>query len=175
MTRPEPGEYAGYFAKYVERVPEGDIVAVLRAQLPETLAYYGAIPEEKTLHRYAPGKWSIKENLVHISDSERVMAYRALRFARNDRTALPGFEQDDFVAAADADARSWGSILGEFDAVRRATLALFEGLGKEAWTRSGTANGNALSVRALAYVIAGHVIHHQAVVEEKYGVIRSSG
>jgi hypothetical protein len=120
-----------------------------------------AIPASGTDAPAAPGKWSLKQVVCHINDTERIFAYRALRIARGDQTPLPGFEQDPYVSAADANARSWSDHIAEFEAVRAATLALFRGLPAPAWTRSGTASGNTLSVRAVAYIIAGHLIHHK--------------
>ena len=167
-AKPAPSEYALYFGTYINLVPEGSIVAILTEQLAATAAFYRDIPEEKSLLRYAPGKWSLKETLLHIIDAERIFSYRALRFARNDSTPLPGFEQDDYVAASHADGREWNSLIEEFEVVRGATIALFESLSGEEWMRRGTSSGVEISVRALAYAIAGHVIHHQAIIERHY-------
>ena len=118
--------------------------------------------------RYAPGKWSLREVLGHIIDAERIFAYRALRFARNDPTELPGFEQDDLIPAAHFDQRPWADLLAEFELVRRSNLLLFAGFDREAWLRQGVASRNRISVRALAYVIAGHELHHLRVIRTKY-------
>ena len=126
-----------------------------------------SLSEEKLLYRYAPGKWTIKEILVHIIDDERIYSYRALRFARNDRTELPGFEQDDYTAESNANERSLDSIFEEYEAVRKATIALFNGLDNEALLRRGKADGNEDTVRALAYHIAGHELHHIHFVRNK--------
>ena len=127
-----------------------------------------SLPPEKLFFRYAEGKWTIPEILVHIVDDERIYAYRALRFARNDKTELPGFEQDDFVKFSGANERSLDNIFSEYEAVRKSTLALFEGLPEEAFLRWGIANDNRATVRALAYHIAGHELHHLRIIKEKY-------
>ena len=127
-----------------------------------------SIPSEKGDYRYAPGKWSIKELLGHVIDGERIFAYRALRFGRNDQTALNGFEQDDYVAAGAFDKRELSDLIDEFEEVRRATIHLFRGFDETAWTRRGVASENEVSVRALAYIIAGHELHHMGVLRERY-------
>ena len=167
-SRPESSEYALHYGTYINLVPEGSIVAILTDQLFQTSAFYRNIPEDKSLFRYAPAKWSIKEILSHISDVERVFSYRALRFSRNDKTALPGFEQDDYVRGGNFQSRILASLIEEFEVVRGATIALFESLDGEVWMRRGSASGAEVSVRALAYAIAGHVIHHQAIIRDRY-------
>ena len=126
------------------------------------------MPPEKYLHRYAAGKWTIKETLVHISDDERIYAYRALRFARNDSTELPGFEQDDFARASNANARDLNDILDELATVRNATISLFNSFDEEALLRKGRADGKIMSVRAAAYHIAGHELHHMNIIKARY-------
>ena len=130
----------------------------------------GTLSEARALHRYAPGKWSVKEVLGHLCDTERIYAYRALRFARNDATPLPGFEEDDYVPAGRFDARPLRDLLDEWQAVRSATLALYRGLDGDALLRRGVANGNLISVRAMAWLAAGHALHHLGVLRERYGV-----
>jgi hypothetical protein len=167
-AKPEANEYAPYYEKYVSLVPDAEVVGTLERQAEETLALLRAVPEERGGHAYEPGKWSIKQVVGHIIDGERVFVYRALRFARGDRTPLPGFEQDDYVAAADFDSRSLASLLDEFAAVRRATLSLFRSLDAESWRRTGVASDNEVSVRALAYITAGHEAHHVRILRERY-------
>jgi uncharacterized damage-inducible protein DinB len=168
LARPPASEYAPYYGKYIALVPEGDIVATLQRQLETTLAVLRGIDEADAGKRYAEGKWSIKEVVGHLIDSERVFAYRALRFARNDQTPLAGFEQDDYVVAADFDARTLADLAEEFEQVRRATIHLFKSLSADAWSRTGKANDNEVSVRALAYITAGHEAHHVQVLRTRY-------
>jgi len=167
-TRPAAEEYAPYYGTYVSRVGDGDIVRTLKAQIGPTAALLRAIPESRAGHRYAPGKWSIREVIGHLTDAERIFAYRALRFARSDDTALPGFDENAFVANARFDDRTLASLVDEFAAVRAATIAQFEGFFPEEWVRSGTASGKVMSVRALAWVIAGHELHHLGILKERY-------
>lgn len=173
--RPEATEYNPYYGKYVSLVAGDDILAALSDQLSETLALLGSVPESEAGFRYAPGKWSMKELVGHVIDGERIFAYRALRFARNDRTPLPGFEQDDYIQNASFDACSLAALAAEFESVRRATLFLFEHLDAEAWTRTGVASDSEVSVRALAYIIAGHELHHVGVLRDRYLSAARSG
>ena len=166
--RPESGEYLNYYAKYVQLVPDGDIVTTLGLTLPKAVQLYGAIGEEHGGHRYAAGKWSIRQVLGHICDVERVMAYRALSFARADVTELPGFEENDWAENAGSEDRTLASLIDEFKAVRAATIALFGGLTSEAWSRAGKANRAGITVRSLAWIIAGHELHHRNIIREKY-------
>ena len=167
-ARPEANEYAAYYEKYVSLVPEGEVIETLERQIEETRALLNDIPEERGGHRYEEGKWSIKEIVGHLIDGERVFAYRALRFARNDSTPLPGFEQDDYVRAANFDARTLKDLAGEFEAVRRSTVAFLRSLDAAAWLRRGKANESEASVRALAHIIAGHEAHHVKILRERY-------
>jgi uncharacterized damage-inducible protein DinB len=167
-TRPAPDEYAPYYGTYINKVADGDVVQVLRGQFPGTLAYLRAIPESRGGHRYAEGKWSIREVVGHIADAERVFAYRALRFARNDSTPLPGFDENAFVANARFDDRTLASLIDEWAAVRAATAAQFDAFFPDEWLRGGTASGKHMSVRALAWVIAGHELHHLGVLRDRY-------
>ena len=167
-VRPAPDEYAPYYARYVKLVPDGPIVETLRNQIAETAGLLSALPEAKGDHRYEPGKWSVKEVIGHLIDGERVFSYRALRFARRDETPLPGFEQDLFVSAGEFGRRTLRSLLEEFGAVSEATLHLYRHLDEEALSRSGIASENRMSVRALAWVIAGHERHHRGVLQERY-------
>jgi len=168
IKRPAEAEYPPYFGKYVSLVAGDDILAALNDQLTETLALLRGVPEPDGGFRYAADKWSIKELFGHLIDSERIFAYRALRFARNDRTPLPGFEQDDYIRNAAFDACTLDGLAAEFESVRRATLFLFRHLDEEAWMRRGTANESEMSVRAIAYIIAGHELHHTGILRDRY-------
>jgi DinB superfamily len=166
--RPKPGEYNPYYDRYISLIPGSDIVATLASQLPKTVALLSARSEQEGELRYAPGKWSVKEALGHVIDTERVMAYRALRIARNDRTPMEGFEQDDYVRDGPYSDLRLADLVEEFKTVRAATLSLFHNLRPGDWTRSGIANKNEITVRALAYIIAGHELHHRNILEERY-------
>ena len=168
IGKPEANEYAPYYGKYVSLVVEPDILTALENQSVETAALLSGRKEADGDFRYAPGKWSVKEVLGHVSDSERVFTYRALRIARNDQTPLEGFEQDDYVKYGPFGQCSLGTLIEEFKSVRQATLALFRSLEDVAWVRKGVANKNEVSARALAYIIAGHVLHHRGLLREKY-------
>lgn len=169
IEKPEPGEYPPYAVIYVGLLPDdGMILRHLEDNLRETSDFIRALPAGKLLGRYAPGKWTIKEILAHVIDDERIYSYRALRFARNDKTELPGFDQDAYAPYSGANARGVESLLDEFAAVRRATVSLFGGLDDEALMRSGVADGNRATVRALAYHIAGHELRHVNVIKERY-------
>lgn len=167
-VRPGDDEFLAYYARYVDRVPDGDVLDHLAGQIGEVREHLGALSEEQAGFRYAPGKWSVREVLGHMMDVERVMSHRALRFARADATPLPGFDENTWIAPAGFDGRSLGSLLDEAEAVRAATLALFRNLPDEAWSRGGEANGAHVTVRALAWIIAGHERHHLTLIEERY-------
>jgi len=167
-ARPQSTEYAPYYDRYISKVPDGDIIALLDRGLNEALTVIRNIPEERGSYRYAEGKWSIKEVIGHVIDGERVFTYRALRFGRNDPTPLPGFEQDDFIKGANFDKRTLKDLAEEYEHVRRSTIALFAGLEPEAWDRRGLANDDEVSVRGIAYIVAGHERHHLEVLKEKY-------
>ena len=166
--RPAPTEHAPYYEKYVSLVPDGDIVSTLSAQGGATLSLLAGISESRADSRYAPDKWSIKELVGHVIDSERIFAYRALRFARNDTTPLSGFEQDDYVLNSAFGELPLTEIAVEFDCLRCATVYMFKALTAEAWLRTGAANGNEVSVRALAHIIAGHELHHVGILRARY-------
>ena len=165
---PDRTEAAEYYFTYIDQVPAGDICRVLEAQLPETLALLHDISDEQSLTRYAPGKWSIREVVSHLNDTERLFVFRAFWFARGFDSPLPSFDQNVAVSTAGADERSWRSHVDEFKAVRAATLAFFRDLPADAWTRRGVASGNPFTVRALAYLSAGHVTHHTRILRERY-------
>jgi hypothetical protein len=167
---PSADEYAPYFRRYVELVPPGEILAVLADGARDTRALLGSLPEARSRFRYAPGKWSVREVVGHLSDTERVLAYRMLRVARGDATPLAGFDENAYVAAAGFDARSMDDLLDEMYAVRHATLLLVRSLTPESAPRTGTANDQTVSARALAWIIAGHELHHRRILEERYAV-----
>ena len=168
IARPGTDEYAPYYGTYIGKVPDGDVRALFSSQLAETLALIRSVPEARGVHRYAPDKWSIKEVIGHVSDSERIFAYRALRIGRGDTTPLPGFEQDHYVPHGGFDARTLSDLADELAAVRQATIHLFAHLDETALERRGTASGKPISVRALAYIIAGHERHHVAILKTRY-------
>ena len=169
IEKPAEGEYAPYTITYIGLLPDdGLVLEHLRENLRSTTDFILSLPEDKHTYRYAQGKWTIKEILVHIIDDERIYAYRALRFARNDKTELAGFEQDDYAIYSGANARNIKDILVEFATVRNSTIAFFNGLENEALTRSGVADGNIMSVRAAAYHIAGHELRHLNIIRERY-------
>lgn len=167
-TRPEPTEHVPYYGKYIALVPENDAIRALESQIADALALLRSIPESKGDHRYGPDKWTIKEVVGHLIDAERVFAYRAMRFARNDQTELPGFDENHYVPAGVFGRRTLADLAGEWDLVRRANLAMFGGLEPQAWRRQGSANGSPVSVRALAFIIAGHGRHHVGILRERY-------
>jgi hypothetical protein len=168
-TRPGVGEYSAALGGYVGRIADDeDIVAVLVAQLDQVLARLGRIPEARGNYRYAPDKWSIKELVCHLSDTERVFVYRALRIGRGDTTPLPSFDDQAYVPESRAGDRTLASLTAEWGDTRRATISLFRNLPAEAWHRRGTASDQPISVRALAYVVAGHLRHHLQTLEERY-------
>ena len=164
-ARPRDDEAAPSYRGYISLVPHGDVVATLAAQIGETAALVaGAEPDS----RYAPGKWTVAETLGHMTDTERVFAFRALWFARGDTAPLPGFDQDQFVAVRDVSGLDVSTLLDEFRAVRASTLSLLRGLDAAAWDRRGTASGHPMSTRGAAYVIAGHERHHAAILRDRY-------
>ena len=167
---PAAGEYAPHYAGYIARVPQGDVLARLRRQIAETAALLRPLDAAKARHRYAPGKWSVIEVLGHLADTERIMAYRALRVARGDETPLAGFDENVYVPAGEFERRSMTDVLAEFEAIRAATVALLGSLPEAAWTCWGVANGQRVTVRALAHIIAGHELHHVDVLRTRYGV-----
>lgn len=169
ISKPNEGEYAPYTISYVGLVPDdGLVLQHLADNLKQTIQLARSFSEEQLVTPCAPGEWTIKEILLHIIDTERIFAYRALRVARNDATALPGFEQDDYVPFSNANGRSLDSIFEEFTAVRQATLTLFQTFDETALTREGIVSGHTMSVRAAAYIIAGHELHHFNSIKENY-------
>jgi uncharacterized damage-inducible protein DinB len=168
IPRPAATEHHEYYGKYIAKVPEGDLLSILTDQARETVALVRGLSDEQANHAYAPGKWSIKEVIGHISDAERVFAYRALTVARNDKTPLPSFDENAWAADSNAGSRPLSDLLDEFQAVRAATIQLARGLEPDALARIGTASGNPVSPRALLYIAAGHERHHVDLLRERY-------
>jgi hypothetical protein len=170
IARPAADEYASFYAPYIAALPEWDILAYLERQRAEVVTLLRSIPEERGTFRYQPGKWSIVDVINHMCDAERIFSVRALRIARGDTTPLPGWDENNYAAMAGADGRSPEELAHEFDMVRRATITLCQSLDPEAVVRRGTANNYPISVRALIYIMAGHVQHHVNILGERYGV-----
>jgi hypothetical protein len=168
MKRPEPTEYAEFYAGYVSKVPGTDAVSVLESQRLQMVQLFAGRSERDGSFRYAPGKWTVKEILGHITDTERIFTYRALRIARGDQTPLPSFEQDDYVKNGGCSERTLASLAEEFALVRAASIALFRSFPEAVWTRRGVASQKEVTVRALAFITAGHQIHHRVILEERY-------
>jgi hypothetical protein len=168
--RPEATEYAPFYAHYVSAVPEGDVVSALRDSGREITAALASIPESRGGFRYAEGKWSIRELVGHVIDAERIFTYRALRLARADATPLPAFEENDYVRSAGSDARTIADLVAELRAVRESSIRMFASFPEDAWTRTGIVSGRPVSVRALAYITAGHARHHLAILRDRYGI-----
>jgi len=170
IGRPQATETAPYYFTYINQVTGDDVLAVLESQLDESLAFFRGISEDKSLHRYAPEKWSIRQTLSHVTDAERLFAHRALWFARGFETPLPSFDQNVAVSAAEADKTPWAAHVEEFRGARLSTISFFKNIPAEAWARKGIASDNPFTVRALAYIIAGHLTHHIKVLRERYSL-----
>ena len=170
VGRPETDEVPAHFVGYIGKVTESDPIAVLASQIDVTAALLRGLSETDALKRYAPNKWSVKEIVGHLADTERIMAYRALRIARADETPLPGFDENAYVPPAKFDGRPLAALIADFRTVRAATLALFKSFDADAWIRRGTASGKPLSVRAIGYMIPGHERHHVEVLKTRYGL-----
>lgn len=168
IAKPKVGDYPVYFGKYIDQITADDLVATLEQNGASFQKLIESLNEEKMNFSYAPGKWTIKEMLLHVIDTERIFCYRALRFARKDSTNLSGFEENDFAENSFANERTTVSLLSEFAAVRNATLELFKNLDESVLDFTGTANNKVISVRALGYCIAGHEMHHLSVIKERY-------
>jgi DinB superfamily len=167
MVRPDSTEYAADYTKYVALVPEDDIVAAMESQRAASVELLNGVSQNEALVHHQPYTWSIKDVIGHVTDSERVFAYRALRFARGDSTPLAGFDENPYVEAAHFDRQSLSDLIAGFEAVRRSSIYLFRGLADGAWNRRGIANNNEVSVRALAYIIVGHERHHMGIVRKR--------
>lgn len=168
IGKPSPEESNSFYHAYIANVTSDDPVAHLKSAGRETVALLESIPASKWDYRYGPGKWTIKELVLHLIDAERVFAYRALRFGRNDTTPLPGFDQDIYTPNSGANNRSGESLTKEFQHVRDTTIQLLKHFPQEAWDRVGTASGSPVSVRALAYIMGGHELHHVRILKERY-------
>jgi hypothetical protein len=168
MARPQSNDYPEYFGKYISQVPEDNLTEAFKLQFPKIEGLLRSIDEEKSNYAYAPGKWTLKELLQHIIDAERIFNYRALSFARKEKNNLPSFDENEFAANSNANARSWKSLSDEFINVRRSTSDLFNSFSEEMLQQKGTANNRVISVLSIGYTIIGHVYHHIKVVEEKY-------
>jgi uncharacterized damage-inducible protein DinB len=168
IDRPQAGEYAPYYERYISLIVENDILATLDRQRREMVLLLSGLSEEQGNFRYAPEKWSAKQVLGHVCDTERIFAYRALRIARGDVTPMEGFEQDDYVKNGPFARHAIAEVIEDYIAVRRATISLLRSLEEAAWSRRGVANKNEVTVRAIAYTIAGHEAHHRRILEEKY-------
>lgn len=166
--RPNTDEFAPYYAAYIAQVPDGDIIEALSGGAGIAAGLLSDLPEDVVSKAYAPGKWTIKEVVLHCADAERIFAYRALRFARGDATELPGWNEQAYAPMSGASVRPLESILDEFESVREATVTLFSGLPPEAWMRRGSANGAGVSVRAIVWITAGHLLHHLGVIRDRY-------
>lgn len=168
LDRPKPGEYAPSYAPYVAAVPEGDVLAFLQGQMDEVTTLFGGLSETQAAFRYAPGKWTLKDLLQHLIDSERVFSYRAMRVGRGDTTPLPGYEENAYAAAAHADRRPLLELLAEWQAVRAGSLGLFRGFPETAWGNVGNANGVPVTTRCFPFFCAGHTVHHLGIIQERY-------
>lgn len=168
IGRPEKNEAGAYYFTYIDRVSGNDAVATIENQVDTSLAFFSGISEAKSLYKYAPEKWSIRQVLNHVTDTERAFAFRTLWFARGFDSALPSYDQDLATGGAEADRVSWPAHIEEFRRVRLATISLFRNLPPEAWMRTGIASDNRFTVRAMAFIIAGHLAHHIAILSERY-------
>ena len=166
--RPQPSEYVDYYEGYVARVPDGPIVEFLEADGAALASLLAEVPQELEGHRYAPGKWSIREVVAHVIDAERMFTTRALAFARGDHGPYPAFDENRYAAECGAEARTLADLAEEFAAVRRATVLFFRKLPEAAWERRGVASGNDFTVRSLAWITAGHSVHHAGLIRERY-------
>lgn len=166
--KPPHQEYAEHYANYVRLVPEGNLTEILEKQIADTVQFLRTLPEEKLKYRYAEGKWTIKQIVQHMVDAERIFAYRLLRIARNDKTPMPGFEENEYADEAHTENRSFEEQILEFETLRKSTLFLIKSLHTDELMRTGTASNAHISARALCYIIAGHELHHCAVINERY-------
>lgn len=168
--KPQEGEYLPYQKAYIDRVPEGDLMDILQSGMHDLIQLFSGLQQAQLTYRYAEDKWTVQEVLQHIIDTERIMQYRALRFARKDNTPLPGFEENDYVKNAGTERRSINEMLTEFEYVRRSGISMFSSFSQEALARAGTANNGTVTANAIAYVIAGHALHHIHILYERYGL-----
>lgn len=172
LQRPLTSEYPEYYVPYVNLVPEGDLLTILNEDLKSTMALFEGMSNEEGHFRYAPDKWSIKEVLGHMTDTERIMSYRLLRIGRGDQTALAGFNENEFVEGSQINNKSINDILEDFVATRKATITLIKNMPAEAWSYKGNANNTEVTTRAIGYIIAGHAIHHKKIIRERYLAVK---
>lgn len=168
LGRPQQDEAAPYYFTYINQAPGDDAASILESQLEESLAFFSGISEATSSYRYAPEKWSIRQALNHVTDTERAFAFRALWFARSFQAPLPGYDQNIAAAGAAADKIAWAAHVEEFRYVRQSTISLFRNLPGEAWVRTGIASDNRFSVRSLGFIIAGHLTHHVTILRQRY-------
>lgn len=168
MKHPHKEEYATYYHTYVDKVPNGDIIKILQKQIDQIKKLLKNVSKKKSLFRYSPDKWSVREILGHIIDTERVFAYRALRFARNDQNDLPGFDENEYVRQSNYNEIKLKELVDEFCALRKSNIIMFKNFSDEVSLRRGSANGNSFTVRAMPYIMAGHVNHHLGIIKDKY-------
>jgi len=168
LRRPKEGEYSSYYQAYVDQVESDDFLSVLKNSKEETFSFFNKIPLEKWEYKYAPEKWTIKETIIHLLDTERVFAYRAMCISRNDKTHLPGFDQNEYVPNSNANNRTSESIVKEYVALRNSTIHLFQHFTSEQLDRMGTGSGHPISVLGLGFIIAGHELHHKKIIRERY-------
>ena len=168
ITRPSPSEHAPYYSRYIDLVPPGDIFAILAQQSETFMKLLSTVDNERAEFRYAPGKWKLKEVVGHVIDTERVFAFRAFAFSRNDKNSFPGMEQEEYAAGANYDPRDFAGIVDEFLEVRRASVVLFRNFDPGMFLRKGTASGFEFSVRCLPFIIAGHELHHRQILVDRY-------
>lgn len=168
MNRPSPAEYAPYYQSYIDQVNETDIMQVLRSELDDLDVLLGNVPAEQETYAYADGKWTIRQIVGHLIDGERVFGYRALCIARGEKQNLPGFDENEYMTTAPYNAIELEDLLSELRLVRLSNIAMFRSLDDAAWERTGTANANDVTVRAIAFIMAGHLRHHMNVLRERY-------
>lgn len=168
MRRPERMEAAPYYFTYIDQVAGDDVSSTIEIQLEESLAFFSGISDERSLYRYAPDKWSVRQVLNHISDTERSFAFRALWFARGFETPLPSYDQNIAAAGAEADRIAWSAHVEEFRRVRLSTISLFSNMPADAWERRGIASDSTFTVRAMAFILAGHLEHHRKILRDRY-------
>ena len=168
MSKPLPNNYAAFFQRYIDQVPENDLTAAFKNQTAGIASFLNSITEEQSMHAYAAGKWTIKEMLQHIIDTERIFVYRALCFARGEKNSLPGFEENDYAANSHANNRTWKSLTEEFIATRQSTERMFESFTEDALNAAGISNNNPMSTASAGFIIVGHYYHHKKVLLERY-------
>lgn len=168
MSRPKKEDFGAFYEGYISKVDANDLQEAVRKYAQDLVDFYVKLPEEKANYQYAPEKWSLKDLLQHVIDTERIMQYRLLRIARNDKTPLPGFEENDFAISANANARSFSSLKDEFTALRKSTDLLIQSLSNEQLSLAGTASGTNTTANAIGYIIFGHLMHHKKIIEERY-------